>query len=262
AVIAIWFLGVATRQEVIGIGKYPLQVHRMYRERVAEGLLGIWSQWSSWSECSRSCGGGISTQTRECRPRIEGRHKRKVSGGHCIGMYKRMHICNTQECPAGSVDFRRVQCEAYNGKLFMGRAYTWEPFTDAGNECALNCRALGYRFYATLNNSVADGTSCRPSSKDRATRAMCIGGMCKRLQKLGLFASCAIQRIPGTGKNLFQAFHYNSDKAFILLNHLPGEMFLLGDSARKSQSKKDFRTNHHRIERTCWEICDIRKGDT
>ncbi|XP_039275951.1 thrombospondin type-1 domain-containing protein 4 [Nilaparvata lugens] len=189
AVIAIWFLGVATRQEVIGIGKYPLQVHRMYRERVAEGLLGIWSQWSSWSECSRSCGGGISTQTRECRPRVEGRHKRKVSGGHCIGMYKRMHICNTQDCPPGSVDFRRVQCEAYNGKLFMGRAYTWEPFTDAGNECALNCRALGYRFYATLNNSVADGTSCRPSSKDRATRAICVGGMCKSVGCDGVIGS-------------------------------------------------------------------------
>lgn len=25
-----------------------------------------WSEWSSPSECSRSCGGGVSFQTREC----------------------------------------------------------------------------------------------------------------------------------------------------------------------------------------------------
>ncbi|XP_075216571.1 thrombospondin type 1 domain containing lonely heart isoform X2 [Lycorma delicatula] len=188
-VLAIWFLGVATRQEVIGSKKYPLQVHRMYRERVVDGMLGIWSQWSTWSECSRSCGGGITSQTRECKPRVEGRHKRKVAGGHCLGMYKRIHICNVQDCPPGSVDFRRVQCEQYNGKQFMGRAYTWEPFTDAGNECALNCRALGFRFYATLNSSVHDGTSCRPKEKDSPLKALCVFGVCKTVGCDGVVGS-------------------------------------------------------------------------
>ncbi|KAG8227016.1 hypothetical protein J437_LFUL000322 [Ladona fulva] len=30
---------------------------------------GTWGSWTSWSHCSRSCGGGVATQTRECRQR-------------------------------------------------------------------------------------------------------------------------------------------------------------------------------------------------
>ena len=30
---------------------------------------GIWSAWSTPTECSRTCGGGVATQTRECLQR-------------------------------------------------------------------------------------------------------------------------------------------------------------------------------------------------
>jgi hypothetical protein len=35
-----------------------------------------------------------------------------------------------QACPPGSMDFRRAQCETFNGKKFMGRTYLWEPFLE------------------------------------------------------------------------------------------------------------------------------------
>ena len=46
------------------------QVHAMVQERLARrrfgSEVGQWSGWAGWSECSRSCGGGIRTQSRDC----------------------------------------------------------------------------------------------------------------------------------------------------------------------------------------------------
>jgi hypothetical protein len=44
-----------------------------------------------------------------------------------------------QPCPPGSMDFRRLQCETFNGKKFMGRNYLWEPFLDGKLSKALPC---------------------------------------------------------------------------------------------------------------------------
>ncbi|KAF4527389.1 hypothetical protein B566_EDAN016094 [Ephemera danica] len=92
-----------------------------------------------------------------------------------------------EPCPVGSKDFRQSQCEAFNGKLFMGRYYMWEPFLDAPNPCVLNCRAVGFRFYATLNQSVVDGTPCHiASAPHHASHPernkepwICVAGQCK-----------------------------------------------------------------------------------
>lgn len=31
-----------------------------------EGVDGAWGAWSSWGECSRTCGGGVSSSIRHC----------------------------------------------------------------------------------------------------------------------------------------------------------------------------------------------------
>lgn len=58
----------------------------------------------------------------------------------------------------------------------------------APNSCALNCRAVGERFYATLEPTVMDGTPCdAPNLRGRGgismerndERWLCVAGQCK-----------------------------------------------------------------------------------
>lgn len=44
------------------------------------------------------------------------------------------------------------------------------------NQCTLNCRPLGYKFYATLNRTVADGTSCHLHTGEKGA---CLDGKCQ-----------------------------------------------------------------------------------
>ncbi|KAK9874021.1 hypothetical protein WA026_002375 [Henosepilachna vigintioctopunctata] len=105
-------------------------VHTLFQNRYGKRLHqnGIWSAWGAWSECSRTCGGGIMVQTRNCINRssdsrfIQKHRKRRFnSTAHgCIGLYKRIHLCNAKECPFGTRDIRSEQCSAYNMRKYKG----------------------------------------------------------------------------------------------------------------------------------------------
>ncbi|GAB1862860.1 THSD4 protein [Camponotus japonicus] len=184
--------------------KYPIEVYHMLQERTQFGIgrdnrvRGTWGTWSSWNECSRSCGTGVQSQSRECIPLRRLLRRRSIISENdtssvrpiCIGTYKRYHTCNTQECPNFAEDLRAEQCAKYNEKTYMGRSYVWIPFVDAPNSCALNCRAVGERFYATLEPAVMDGTPCdAPNLRGRGSngiltersgeRWLCVAGQCK-----------------------------------------------------------------------------------
>lgn len=50
-------------------------------------------------------------------------------------------------------------------------------------ECELNCKPIGMKYFATLNKTVVDGTSCNTPSeyfrrRDNA-KAICVEGICK-----------------------------------------------------------------------------------
>ncbi|KAM8827894.1 A disintegrin and metalloproteinase with thrombospondin motifs 6 isoform 2-T5 [Spinachia spinachia] len=133
---------------------------------------GGWGPWSTWGECSRTCGGGVSSSMRHCdSPAPSG------GGKYCLGERKRYRSCNTDACAAGSRDFREKQCADFDLMPFRGKYYNWKPYTGSGvKPCALNCLAEGYNFYTERSPAVVDGTRCQADSLD-----ICINGECKHV---------------------------------------------------------------------------------
>lgn len=106
---------------------------------------------------------------------------KKYMSRECTGIYKRFKLCNTQHCTPIE-NFRATQCEMYNGKLFQGSSYEWEPYIKEEKECELNCKPIGMNYFATLSDMVIDGTSCYRSAEyftnDYRGAAVCVNGIC------------------------------------------------------------------------------------
>uniref|UniRef100_A0A3B3R068 ADAM metallopeptidase with thrombospondin type 1 motif 6 n=1 Tax=Paramormyrops kingsleyae TaxID=1676925 RepID=A0A3B3R068_9TELE len=133
---------------------------------------GGWGPWSMWGECSRTCGGGVSSSVRHCDSPVP-----SGGGKYCLGERKRYRSCNTDACPVGSRDFREKQCADFDSLPFRGKYYNWKPYTGGGvKPCALNCLAEGYNFYTERSPAVIDGTRCQADSLD-----ICINGECKHV---------------------------------------------------------------------------------
>ncbi|XP_048118219.1 ADAMTS-like protein 5 isoform X2 [Alosa alosa] len=125
-----------------------------------------WSGWSGWSVCSRSCGGGASVRTRTCITR-------NPVGGPCVGDSRQYKICNTKECPVGEMDFREMQCKAFDDRpVTSGSRYKWTTFHGGSDPCELSCLAVGHNFYYNFGR-VLDGTPCQTE-----TTAVCVNGKC------------------------------------------------------------------------------------
>ncbi|XP_031847165.1 thrombospondin type-1 domain-containing protein 4 isoform X2 [Nomia melanderi] len=233
SILALTMLTAATVSSTHVPDKYPIEVYHMLREKSQFGLgrdnrvRGTWGPWTPWSDCSRTCGTGIQSQSRECVPYQRLLRKRSVISGNrtstsrpiCIGTYKRYHTCNTQKCPNFPEDLRAEQCAKYNGRNYKGESYDWVPFLDAPNSCALNCRAVGERFYATLEPAVMDGTPCdAPNlrghnagiSMERTDRWLCVAGQCKPVGCDGVVGSgvttdaCGVCGGQGKGCRLYE----------------------------------------------------------
>ncbi|XP_020490234.1 A disintegrin and metalloproteinase with thrombospondin motifs 16 [Labrus bergylta] len=153
---------------------------------------GHWSDWSSWSACSRSCESGVTYRERQCN------NPRPVFGGKfCEGSSRSYKLCNTQDCPANTTDYRAQQCAEYNSKQFRGWFYTWRPYTrvDDQDVCKLYCFAEGYDFFFALASKVKDGTLCSQDSSN-----VCIDGLCERVGCDRVLGSTAVPDACGVCK--------------------------------------------------------------
>ncbi|KAM4676040.1 A disintegrin and metalloproteinase with thrombospondin motifs 20 [Discoglossus pictus] len=138
---------------------------------------GEWGSWSSYSSCSRTCGGGIKTTSRECN-----RPEPKNGGKYCVGRRMKFRSCSTDSCPKGRRDFREEQCSHFDGKHFNINGLTasvrWIPKYSGilmKDRCKLFCRVSGTASYYQLKDRVLDGTPCGPESDD-----LCVQGLCRQ----------------------------------------------------------------------------------
>ncbi|KAM9408517.1 thrombospondin type-1 domain-containing protein 4 [Pholidichthys leucotaenia] len=108
----------------------------------------------------------------------QGRPYDPLPSSFCTGEHARYRVCNSDGCPPSSRSVRAVQCSSHNDQPFMGRLYQWEPFSEVPGEqnCELNCRAVGFRFYVKLSDRVMDGTPCGLNDS-----FLCVAGKCTSL---------------------------------------------------------------------------------
>ena len=53
----------------------------------------IWNEWHEWEQCSKSCGGGITSRTRNIKQYAQ------LGGQPCVGDAFQTKLCNNQTCP-------------------------------------------------------------------------------------------------------------------------------------------------------------------
>ncbi|MEE6503391.1 hypothetical protein FKM82_004812 [Ascaphus truei] len=170
SVCVLWVL--QTTPSLSQVQRTPLQrgfAHRLGPELSSPlGSSNEWSSWHSWSPCSRTCGGGAAVRTRQCL-------HRDPQGQLCPGNKRQYQVCNTQDCPSGVMDFKHLQCSAYNNKALIGNYFKWAPFHSGQSDCELSCLAEGQNFYYNFGR-VLDGTPCRTSYD-----GVCINGQCLQI---------------------------------------------------------------------------------
>ncbi|XP_064129830.1 A disintegrin and metalloproteinase with thrombospondin motifs 18 [Loxodonta africana] len=172
---------------------------------------GQWSSWSKWSECSRTCGGGVRYQERQCN-----NPKPQYGGKFCPGSSRIYQLCNISPCHENSLDFRAQQCAEYNSKPFRGWFYRWKPYTKVEEEdrCKLYCKAENFEFFFAMSGKVKDGTPCSPNKND-----VCIDGICEpvgcdhELGSKAVLDACGICKGDNSTCKFYKGLYLNQHKA-------------------------------------------------
>uniref|UniRef100_A0A8C1ITK7 ADAM metallopeptidase with thrombospondin type 1 motif 20 n=2 Tax=Cyprinus carpio TaxID=7962 RepID=A0A8C1ITK7_CYPCA len=138
---------------------------------------GEWGPWGPYSVCSRTCGGGTRSTSRDCN-----KPEPRNGGRFCVGRRMKFRSCNTDPCPRGRRDFREEQCAQFDGKHFningLPPSVRWVPKYSGilmKDRCKLFCRVVGTTAYYQLRDRVVDGTPCGPDTYD-----ICVQGLCRQ----------------------------------------------------------------------------------
>ncbi|XP_061491244.1 A disintegrin and metalloproteinase with thrombospondin motifs 14 isoform X2 [Rhineura floridana] len=131
-----------------------------------------WSSWSKFGSCSRTCGGGVRSRSRNCNnpPPAYG-------GRHCPGATYEYQVCNTEECRGPYEDFRSQQCSKRNSYYtHQNSKHTWLPYEhhDDAQKCELICQSEETGDVVFMNQVVHDGTRC----SYRDPYSVCMRGEC------------------------------------------------------------------------------------
>lgn len=109
----------------------------------------------SFDQCSRACGGGVQSSTRDCN------NPSPANGGkYCVGTRIKYRSCNIQDCPPDAPDFREQQCAEMNNNNFgipgLDANVRWVPKYGQSphDECKLYCRVEKSNNYFLLNDKV------------------------------------------------------------------------------------------------------------
>uniref|UniRef100_A0A7E4W9T4 Papilin n=1 Tax=Panagrellus redivivus TaxID=6233 RepID=A0A7E4W9T4_PANRE len=150
--------------ETIRVKRQAYQVHvggdaSVSVDKTGPAESGPWGAWTKDRECSRTCGGGVLIEKRQC-------------SGQCTGPSVRYLSCNIEACEAGSKDFRAEQCAEHNDSPLDGNYHKWLPYVGK-NKCELTCKPETANFYYKWADKVVDGTKCDQTSDD-----ICVEGVC------------------------------------------------------------------------------------
>ncbi|XP_077358108.1 A disintegrin and metalloproteinase with thrombospondin motifs 14 isoform X1 [Festucalex cinctus] len=139
-------------------GKWCFKGHCIWRSsQEPQGHDGSWSSWSKFSSCSRTCGGGVRSRSRQCND------PPPAYGGHeCTGSGFDYQICNTEDCAGPYEDFRAQQCLQRSNKYHNNKKHTWLPHEhpDESRKCELSCRSKETGEVVFMNQVMHDGTRC------------------------------------------------------------------------------------------------------
>uniref|UniRef100_UPI003AAB6866 A disintegrin and metalloproteinase with thrombospondin motifs 14 isoform X1 n=1 Tax=Centroberyx gerrardi TaxID=166262 RepID=UPI003AAB6866 len=139
-------------------GKWCFKGHCIWRSsQQPQGHDGSWGSWNKFGSCSRTCGGGVRSRSRQCNNPAPA-----YGGRDCPGSAFGYQMCSTEECAGPYEDFRAQQCVQRSNKYHKNIKHTWLPYEhpDEAHKCELSCQSKETGEVVFMNQVMHDGTRC------------------------------------------------------------------------------------------------------